>query len=233
MRDVLRAQFVDVWHAELRGLDSKALTFWDALLSDQERQRSQEYKRPERRQGFVAVRGLLRCTLAGYLDVEPRELVFESGEYGKPALAGARLHFNISHSGDHLLIAVSDLGELGVDVESLRVGRNLHALAGRCFSVREYREWAALPTEQQLPTFYRLWVKKEAFVKAVGRGIAAGLDLCEFALEAGGQLVAIPGEFGGIDAWSVVELPVANAAAALVAPNKSGMFCFRELGLGV
>lgn len=227
----MRTQFVDVWHAELESLDSKNSITWDALLSDQERLRSETYKCPERRQRFVVVQSLLRRTLAGYLDVEPQELVFELGEYGKPTLVGAKLYFNISHSGDHLLIAVSDLGELGVDVEKVRSGRNLHALAGRCFSAREYREWVALPADQQLPAFYRLWVKKEAFVKAVGRGIAAGLELCEFAVEPGGQIAAIPIEFGVAGDWTVAELPLADVAAALVVPNKPYVLSCRKLEL--
>lgn len=228
----MRAHFVDVWHADLGQSDLKALRGLEELLPDRERSVAEAYGRPERCLRFVAVRGLLRRTLAGYLGVEPQELVFELGAYGKPALAGQKLHFNISHSEDHLLIAVADIGELGVDVEKVRARRNLHALAGRCFSAREYRDWAALPVDQQLPAFYRLWVKKEAFVKAVGRGIAAGLELCEFAVEPGGQIAAIPVEFGVAGDWSVSELPFVDVAAALVAPNKPYALNCRELKLG-
>ncbi|ANE56567.1 4'-phosphopantetheinyl transferase superfamily protein [Methylomonas sp. DH-1] len=231
---MLRANFVDVWYADLERLDLGALRALDALLPDRERGLVQAYKRLEQRHRFVAVRGLLRRTLAGYLGVEPQELVFELGEFGKPALQAAELYFNISHSGAHLLIAVADFGPVGVDVETVRAGRNLHALAGRCFSGREYRDWAALPADQQLPGFYRLWVKKEAFVKAVGRGIAAGLELCEFAVEPGGQVAAIPAEFGVAGDWSAVELQLgdANAAAALVVPNKPYAFSCRKLEPG-
>ncbi len=230
----MRANFVDVWHADLVWLDLEALRALDALLTDRERGQAQAYKRLEQRHRFVAVRGLLRRTLAGYLGIEPQDLVFELSEFGKPALQGAELHFNISHSGAHLLIAVADFGAVGVDVEKVRVGRNLQALAGRCFSGREYRDWAALSADQQLQAFYRLWVKKEAFVKAVGRGIAAGLEFCEFAVEPGGQIAAIPAEFGVPGDWSVTELQFddANAAAALVVQNKSYTFSYRKLESG-
>ena len=92
--------------------------------------------------------GALRRVLAVYLDSEPRRIRLERGEHGKPRLAGAegRLRFNLSHSGEIALVAVSGEFEVGVDVER----------------VRPKREEA----------FYRRWACHEAHVKCLGVGLA-------------------------------------------------------------
>lgn len=188
-----------------------------AVLDDGERRKSQIFKLPLLRDRFVAVRGLLRLTLAGYLDADPASLRFETGEYGKPRLLSGSLHFNLSHSEDRLLIAVADFPDVGIDIETIKPRGSLDALAERCFSERELAQWRQVAEDQQIAGFYRLWTKKEAFVKAIGRGLALGMELCEFDLERDGQLTAIPAEYGPAAAWQVTELPIsADVSAALV-----------------
>lgn len=222
--------FVDVWSGHL-ALGAEELLGLAGVMNDSERQKAQTFRLPLMHDRYVAVRGLLRQTLAGYLQVDPASLQFETGEYGKPCLACGSLYFNISHTGDFLLIAVADFPDIGVDIETVKPRGSLDGLARRCFSDCEFDRWQRLPEEQQLQTFYRLWTKKEAFVKAVGRGIALGLEHCEVELEPGGQLLAIPAEYGPAEAWKSTELPVeANACAALVAPNCG--FALRRLEIG-
>lgn len=211
--------FVDVWQGRLM-LEAKVLNGLSAFLNGDERQKAQSFRLPVMRDRFVAARGLLRQTLAGYLHADPACLQFETGEYGKPALACGSLHFNISHSADLLLIAVADFADIGVDIEQIKPRGMLDSLARRCFSDREFQGWSRLPVEQQLESFFRLWTKKEAFVKAVGRGIALGVEHCEVELEKGGGLLSIPAEYGAVSGWKVSELTVdAGACAALVTAN--------------
>ncbi|MFM8341238.1 MAG: 4'-phosphopantetheinyl transferase superfamily protein, partial [Methylomonas sp.] len=80
-----------------------------------------------------------------------------------------------------------------------------------------------------MQAFYQLWVRKEAFVKAVGRGIVLGLDQCELCLPDLNRFVTIPDGFGGADDWVVADLQVNDLVAALVVPNRSlilSQYCF-------
>jgi len=215
----MNAHFVDVWQGRLN-LPAEMLGRLALLLSADERSKAQAFKFPHLRDRYIAARGMLRQTLAGYLADDPAGLRFVTGDYGKPALAGDALHFNVSHTADALLIAIADIADIGVDIETVKPHRNLDSLAKRCFSEREYREWRQLAEEEQLLVFYRLWTKKEAFVKAVGRGIAVGVERCEFEWVRDGRLLAIPGEYGPAAAWRVHELEVdAGLSAALVTPD--------------
>lgn len=209
-------KFVDVWCGGL-ALSAEMQKKLAAVLDDDERQKANVFKLPLLRERYIAVRGLLRLALASYLDAEPASLRFEAGEYGKPALSCGSLHFNLSHSDDRLLIAVADFPDVGIDIEAIKPRGSLDALAERCFSERELALWRQLPEDRQMMGFYRLWTKKEAFVKAVGRGLALGMELCEFDLEPGGQLRGAPAEYGPASAWRVTELQIAtDACAALV-----------------
>lgn len=225
----LEERFVDVWSVDLV-FDPSALQFFLRTLSAQELVKLEGFKLQQQANRYLAVRGVLRQILAGYLDVEPADLIFESNAYGKPYLANASLFFNISHSGDCLLIAVSDFDSIGVDIELIKSRRNLLGLAKRCFSVDELNFWFDLPEDVRGQMFYQLWVRKEAFVKAVGRGIALGLELCELQVPGLERLSKIPGDFGLAEDWEVVGLQVAeNFAAALVMPNRClvlNQYCF-------
>lgn len=215
----MNAHFVDVWQGKLN-LPAETLGRLALLLSEEESAKAQSFKFPHLRNRYVAAHGMLRQTLASYLAVDPAGLRFGTGDYGKPELIGDVLHFNVSHTADTLLIAVADMADIGVDIETVKPHRNLASLAERCFSEREYYEWRQLAADEQLLVFYRLWTKKEAFVKAVGRGIALGVERCEFDWIHGGCLLAIPDEYGPAAAWKVHELQVdAGFSAALVTPN--------------
>ncbi|WP_020482948.1 4'-phosphopantetheinyl transferase family protein [Methylomonas sp. MK1] len=223
---MVKQYFVDVWHGDMR-VPATALQQLTGLLTDDERCKAEVFKSALLRDRYLAVRGLLRQILAGYLDVEPSSLAFETGRYGKPALIGYALHFNLSHSADTLLLAVADFAGIGVDIETFRPRQHLDRLAERCFSHQEYQDWCQLSADARFEVFYRLWTKKEAFVKAVGRGIALGIEQCEFQLEKGGQLLAIPPEYGSANTWLVHELDVDDASrAALVTPA-----CYYDLRL--
>lgn len=225
----MKQHFVDVWSGRLT-LETERLKSLADVMSDGERQKALAFRLPSMRERYVAARVLLRQTLAGYLQEDPASLQFETGEYGKPCLVCGSLYFNISHTGDFLLIAVADFPDIGIDIETIKPRGSIASLARRCFSDREFDRWLQLPAAAQLEVFYRLWTKKEAFVKAVGRGIALGLEHCEVELEAGGQLLAIPAEYGPADAWKATELTVDTVTCAALVARNCG-FALRRLAL--
>jgi 4'-phosphopantetheinyl transferase len=81
------------------------------------------------------------------------------------------LYFNLSHSNEYAVIAVSRTGPLGVDIERVRLMPDLEEIAARFFSSAEQAAILRLPAAQRLPAFYRCWTSKEAFIKALGAGL--------------------------------------------------------------
>ena len=214
----MESNFVDVWHGSLLqpydDIDSLS-----AMLSEQERLKATTFKNDDMRRRYIAVRAKLRRIIASYLKSDPAELQFKVAEHGKPYLACGSVHFNLSHTANHLVIAVADFPDIGIDIEEAKSRNNFDSLAERCFSVAELRAWRLLAPDEREQAFYRLWVKKEAFVKAVGRGLALGLQLCEVELAAGGQLKAVPSDYGAAADWLVTEVVLGPSVhSALVMP---------------
>lgn len=148
----------------------------EALLSPQERERANRLATAALRERYVSAHAFLRLVLASHTGHDAAALRFGAGDFGKPRLIDfPRLHFNFSHSGDWALAAVADAGPVGVDLEEMRPLSEHGELAARFFSTAENAALAALPHEQRLRAFYEIWTKKEAVVKADGRGLAMPL----------------------------------------------------------
>ncbi len=171
---------------------------------------------------FAMARRGIRLILGRELSCFPQDIRFEVGDHGKPRIEGLpashdpALSFNLSHSGDLAVLAVSRDGEVGVDVERVR-DIDLR-IARRYFTGREAEEIAAAESSHQLAAFFRVWTAKEAVVKATGEGIRRGLDTFEFASLPDGQASAGSLRTGALPAlrarvqWFV---PVEGYAAAV------------------
>lgn len=136
------------------------------------------------RNRYIRARGALRLLLGDCLGAAPESLRFAYGPLGKPALAAPAipLHFNVSHAGDLALIAVCQGRPVGVDVEQIRLDYGGEAIAERFFSPGERAWLLRLPPSQQTTGFFRLWTRKEAYLKARGEGIwrdLAGFDVSQ------------------------------------------------------
>ncbi len=131
---------------------------------------------------YIAGRGVLRTILGGYLGVDARSVKLSTGEHGKPFLLDMKesLRFNLSHSGDHFLLAVAVNREVGVDIETIVSGKSLEGMAGMVFSRNEREQLSRLSPPELETFFYRCWVRKEACLKGCGRGFSltgSSLDL--------------------------------------------------------
>lgn len=215
--------FVDI-HLGKLPTDEAKLQQFGSWLDTGELSRAAAFKNPLLRRRFIAVRGALRSTLADYLQADPASLRFTGNAHGKPALLDQPLFFNISHTGDHLAIAVADQPRIGVDIEQIRARSGLADIAQRCFSTQEFSHWQSLPENLRLTLFYRLWTKKEAFVKAVGRGLALGLEHCALEMPDAQSFASLPAAYGTATDWQVHELAVdenqhPKLCGALVLPN--------------
>lgn len=151
-----------------------------AGVCDDRRKKVDAFKLAKDRRLSLAAEVLLRHALksAGY-DGTPSG--FKYGENGKPYLSGTDIHFNISHSGDFAVCAVSK-AEVGCDIEKEETP-NLK-VAKRFFSADEYVDIIAESTlKRQRELFFRYWTLKESFVKATGLGMKMPLDAFSVTLD--------------------------------------------------
>jgi len=151
----------------LQGSQADFLT----LLDENEKERANRFYFEKDRQKYIAAHGQTRLLLARFTGQRPQDLKFTIGEYGKPYLADHPWQFNLSHSGDYGLIAVSGENKTGVDIEQHRPELNDVQIARRFFSEMEQKHLFALPEAGQKEAFFRIWARKEAVIKAVGHGL--------------------------------------------------------------
>lgn len=169
---------VALWLLPVDSVPEPAVAQLSKSLSAEEQERNLQYSRPVLRRRDAACRGLLRELLSRYLQVPAAAVPLVRGEHGKPLLAGPEvsIHFNYSHSGDYAAFAFTRAGEVGVDIEDCTRRANALGISRNFFTDREYRALQALPESQRVPEFLRYWTLKEAWLKARGEGIFAGLD---------------------------------------------------------
>jgi len=144
------------------------------LLNEEELERASKFFKPNDAESFILCRGLLRKILGTVLDTEPSAITFERNGHGKPFLKDTDIEFNVSHSRDRLLVAVTTGRAIGVDIEFRRSGINMDAIADRWFAPEEREFFQGLEKPEE--AFFDIWAKKEAYVKALGIGIFKELN---------------------------------------------------------
>ena len=205
---------VHVWCAFLNQPASR-VQHLAQMLSTEERTRAERFYLERDRKRFIAGRGLLRTILGCYLGIEPNRLQFCYGHHGKPALAetsgGSMLSFNLSHSQELILYAITRGREIGVDLEQIRPISEFEQIAERCFSVREIAVFRTLPPSQKLAAFFNCWTRKEAYLKAIGDGLAFPMEQLDVSLSPGepARLYDIKGYHSTVTRWSLQELTLA------------------------
>lgn len=164
-----------VWRVSLPRLDLPEL--WNLLTAD-ERERAERFHFTRDRNRFVGARGALRVLLAAHGGGRPEHLRFTYGPQGKPALAAedSGLRFNLAHSDDLALIAITRGGEVGVDVERVPSPEVVTEVAPRVFCQRERERLDLLGGDARRWAFARLWTRKEACIKADGAGFSLALE---------------------------------------------------------
>lgn len=209
---------VDVWRIRLdRKIEE--LVQPERVLSPDEVARADRYRGPGLRGRFVVGRATLRKALGWYLGQPPEDLAFVYGPHGKPSLAGAAgLSFNLSHSADLALLAVTSGAEVGVDVEEMDIRRDVPSILGRFFAEGERSEYFEAPEPDRLAAFYRGWARKEAFLKALGTGLVTALDSFEVTLGAAPPLLRRVGDDPSeASKWGLLDVDAHPRFAAAVA----------------
>jgi len=175
----LGGDVIEVRHAPVDGITQGML----ALLSAEERAKADRFAFADDRDGFVAAHALLRATLSDYFARPPQDWTFVTGAWGKPRVdacdGSARLCFNLSHTRGHVAVAVALDREVGVDVERVSPSRADEEVARQLFAPAEFADFQEEPEAGRAEAFFDYWTLKEAYIKAVGRGVA--LPLKDFA----------------------------------------------------
>ena len=202
---------VHLWRASL-DLPSAQTRALERYLSRDELARAKRFVVRSARDRYTIARAVLRNILARYVSEAPADLRFSYTEYGKPRLAqpAASLGFNVSHSHDLALYALTAGQPVGIDVEYLhrRAIVDRLKIAHRFFSDREYNALAAMPPYRRDQAFLACWTRKEAFVKAIGQGLSCPLDQFDVTVDPNepAELLATHWDVSDAQRWSMASI---------------------------
>jgi 4'-phosphopantetheinyl transferase len=184
---------IDLWLADCRRPDDDLLGRYRSLLCEDERRRALRFRFGRDHRRYVVSRALLRTVLSRYAPTPPADWCFAANAYGRPEIANLgeverSLSFNLSHSCDLIVLAVTHRRPLGVDIEAVEKARASIQIAERFFATEERAALKAETPEAQVERFFAYWTLKESYIKARGMGLRIPLDSFAFQLSAGSHL---------------------------------------------
>jgi 4'-phosphopantetheinyl transferase len=170
---------VEVWFLDLDALSRDVSSAIDILSADELR-RAAAFHAGQTGRRFVACRAGVRRILASRTSVDPATIRFCYGRHGRPYLADnpLDLRFSVSHTSGHAVVAVTRQRDAGIDIEVIRRIDHLDSLAQRYLSPVEIEQLAR--AHDRVLGFWKVWTRKEAYVKALGTGLSG--PICEFAV---------------------------------------------------
>lgn len=231
----LAAGEVDLWKVELLQ-PHRVIAHLKNVLSADEIQRATRFKFDRHRRRFVVARAALRTILAGYLKIDSRKIVFAYQAHGKPKISDVqnrhRVTFNLSHSNEIAVWAVTKARAIGVDVEYRdRRLSDADRIARRFFSAREAAQFLQVPVSQKNEAFFNCWTRKEALIKAIGAGLTFPLRSFDVAFLPGEApaLLATRPDPSQASKWSLAAfVPAERYLGALALEGKLRHLAFLE-----
>lgn len=217
-----REHNVHIWKLTL-DLEPEALENARRVLSPAELARAYRFVFLRDQHRFVAARGQLRSILANYLGIKATAVDFRYGPYGKPELdvrgTEPLLHFNLSHSCGLGIVGVTHGRRIGVDIEKLKDNGDADGIVKTCFAQLEINDYFALPVSQRVSAFYRMWTRKESYMKATGLGMTQSLSQFAVSVKANEpvQLRHHNADSSEPMRWTLRDLEIDSAFAAALA----------------
>ncbi len=184
-----------------------------SLLADDELARAGRFRLDHLARRYVVGHGRLRRLLAAYIESEPTDIRFVTGPHGKPAMAPEQnpqgVAFSFAHSEETCLAGIASGRSIGVDVEAYRDRLDMDLIVRRQFAPAEASKFDRVRgAGQRQDAFYACWTRKEAYIKARGEGLAAGLDSFEVSFLPGeaNRIVASSRGSEECERWEVIPL---------------------------
>ncbi|MFP4436278.1 MAG: 4'-phosphopantetheinyl transferase family protein [Chloroflexaceae bacterium] len=218
---------VDVWRVAL-DQPLPAVQRYAQVLSPDEHTRAARFHFERDQRRFTLARGNLRRILARYLGVEPQTIQFQYNAHKKPGLDATSYpvtpQFNLSHSENLAVYAVTTEHAVGIDIEAIRPIADFVQLVERFFSAQERAMFQSLPDAQRLAAFFAGWVRKEAYIKARGVGLTLPLSQFDVTLNPAepARLLRIQGDPEAAARWTLRDLAVEPGYAAALAVEGQG-----------
>lgn len=202
------------------------------LLSKDEKLRTSKFRFAKDRKTYVVARGVLRILSGYYLNENSEEIKFEYEKFGKPKYKNhTNLKFNVSHSGNIIIIGFVKEYELGVDIEYLKRGFDVLDIAENFFSRKEIKALHEIEKEDRIRAFFRCWTRKESFIKAEGRGLLFPLDKFSVTLDNDLEVSLIETHWNENekDEWSLFSfIPYKDYIAAISVKGFISDYIYRE-----
>ena len=231
----LSSSDVHVWRASTE-VDEKQLKYLQGIISEEEQLRAAKFYFRKDSVRFIVARGYLRMILAYYLDQSPEEFKFIYNKYGKPSLdaVNSNIQFNISHSDKLILYGFTRCREIGVDIELIRTSEDSIQILDHFFSEIEKEEFKTIPEKKKQEAFYTCWTRKEAYIKARGKGLSIPLDCFSVTLSPGCPARLIKADKDSeVSQWYMKDVFVASgfAAAAVVSGIEPSFYYLDAINL--
>jgi 4'-phosphopantetheinyl transferase len=221
---VLPASAIHIWTIPLCITEDAFSALRNVLTSD-EQERASRFHFDKDSSRFTVARGSVRAILGAYIQTKAGDIRFSYSAQGKPNLSrpASDIRFNVSHSRDLALLAITRSRDVGVDIEWKKDDLEIEKLAERFFSLQECQSLRGLAPETRIDAFFRAWTCKEAFLKAGGTGLSRSLDSFDVDMNVGqpARLLATRPDPTEADRWFLRELEVADRYAAAVAVEGS------------
>jgi 4'-phosphopantetheinyl transferase len=165
-------------------IDSSPTIYYEDLyqeiLSKDEKTRADKFYFEHHRKNFIIFRATLRQTVSKHLNISAEKIKFKYAKFGKPEIITAQnkqnIQFNISHSENIALIAICKNKHIGIDIEQVRDLKDYQKISERFFSKKENQAVLKEPIKNQIKTFFQIWTRKEALIKASGKGLFQNLN---------------------------------------------------------
>ena len=220
---------VHVWRVRLDEAPSRVRRFIK-ILSAGEREKAGRFRFERHHRRYIVSHAMLRIILGRfYLNIDPRKLEFGHGDHGKPHVANhipeRKLYFNMATSHELALYGLTRDHEIGIDVEFQRELRDAEEIAAHYFASGEIAALRSLPGDTKPEGFYNCWTRKEAFIKAVGKGLSFPLDQFEVSLSPGEspRIISIKGDVAQAKHWTLESLDPGQGYIAALAVRKLGV----------
>lgn len=169
---MIPSHMIVIWKVRIPRFNAEEERF-RTLLSSKETKKADAFRSKELTRRYVITQGILRCILGKYLVIAPEEVEFTLGPHQKPYVArdSSKLQFNMTHSGDLALIAISTSDEVGIDIERCDPNFLDEGLEKSVLSEYEREAYAKVPAQLKTEAFFCAWTHKEALLKLAGVGL--------------------------------------------------------------